>query len=235
MAATLIESASDLTSAINHIHMRLDSHDVAGRDSGQRTETEFDPNEYFSVFRHISLPKGFVLDYFYEKSDTIGNPMLYVRRESESPVTSWPVHFLLRDKDDRNPNVRPVSPENLLLPDGTPESWFELVAFSALAGQFYLFWHANSDDFEFLTTDERLAVIATGCELSDTLKAAALAMEASVVVDIQEQVVDVTYTSFSKWGGFKRQVTRLNRRFPYRTIGENVVINEVPYDCGIRY
>lgn len=235
MTATTIKCAPDLVSGIYRIHTSIDSDGVAVRENGPRTANDFDPNEYFSVFRHISLPKGFVLDYFYEKSDTIGGPMLYVRRESESPVTSWPVHFLLRDKGDRNPNVRPVSPEDLLLPDGTPESWFELVAFSALAGQFYLFWHANLDDFEFVTTEERLAAIVTGCELSEALKAAALAMETSVVVDIQDQVVDTTYTSFSKWGGFKRQVKRLNRRFPYRTIGENFVSNEVPYNCGICY
>jgi hypothetical protein len=101
-------------------------------------EGDFDPNLYFEVLTHLSLPKGKVLDYVYSMEGLGGVPILYVRGENDPQATESPEFGASFD---------------LIQLDGSPESYLEYAIFQEFSNTFYLFWHANYD-YRVLTCGE---------------------------------------------------------------------------------
>jgi hypothetical protein len=141
-----------------------------------RTSDCFDVSKYFQVFRHISPPPGNELDYGYWCFDGDGGPSLFLRDASLPNVIpspeelladppkwgarpgSFPETELEQDAADEM-EARAMAEQEMrqnplasrLQTDGTAEGFFELVLFNAMAGQFYLAWHAAYNDIKILT------------------------------------------------------------------------------------
>ncbi len=194
-----------------------------------RAATDFDPNTYFTVLTHLSMKSGYVLDYVYHYSDMGGEPHLYARPVDETPSGSLAEHW---DRDGQR--------ESRLLPflvtDGSPDGFFQLVVFLRLAGQFYLWWHANYNDLQILTSPEDIeALISVTVDRLEEGKTTALrAIDPRPTVEVSDDRAAVTYCTFTKWGGLKR-LKECFCRLPPHLLLERQLLGEVKYHCGILY
>jgi hypothetical protein len=233
---------------------------VESREHIPRTGECFDVGEYFRVFRHISPPPGYELDYEYWCSGGDGAPDLFLR-----PITAPNVVLnsqeLLADlpKWRRNIDLDAERPSNhnelanqrarereeekrqnplasRLQADGTPESFFELVLFNAVAGQFYLAWHAAYNDIRVLT--ERIEVqrilgeIAT---IPDDQKNWALGIDVYPHVHfLSDELAEVSVIMFSDYEGLFRVTEQISRTYPHRFLHTEKEIL-VEYEGGLQF
>lgn len=186
----------------------------------------FDVNEYFKILKHISVAPGFEVDYFYEGWDlfsTSAAPQLYARRQGDPTLECTPEEPTKEEQENRFGSWTPLPISSVLIPDKTPQGWFELLIFYRYAPQFYLEWHALYDKFVFVGSLEHLIDLIPPLEPSEDEKFyAALDLETDVLVDDKSNpdYVLVTYTGFMEWKGFKRIEEKISRRYPYISISQ---------------
>jgi hypothetical protein len=193
--------------------------------------TEFDPNSYFSVFSHLSMQDGYVLDYVYTFDGLGGYPTMYARETGWQPFLS---------QTDLRPGM-----DNYLdhvQVDDTPEGYLQYAILASTAEQFYLEWHANYNDMEIVCSHKALANITKSLEKGNfgnpiTLveKTRALAItDVEPVVTIAADTATVQVMTFTKWGGFYRMILTIDRSFPHFII--DVQQEQLaPYNCGISF
>ena len=197
-----------------------------------RKGSELDPNTYFKVLKHISVIPRHTLDYVYSYQSTGGQPILYVRRVDAVPfqypeqVSSW----------NRRNDIY-----DCLLADGSPQSFFELVVFRLMAGQFYQFWHACYNDHRIMTSQDDIEQLISGVNSSSrgarlTERQMASMREIDVVplVKMSDTEAAVFYCVFSRWDGLSRQKTAYRRAPPHRNLGE-ISMSKISYDCKILF
>ena len=197
-----------------------------------RKGSELDPNTYFKVLKHISVIPRHTLDYVYSYQSTGGQPILYVRRVDAVPfqypgqVSSW----------NRRNDIY-----DCLLADGSPQSFFELVVFRLMAGQFYQHWHAGYNDQRIMTSQDDIEKLISS--INESVRSAKFTeqqMAAMRALDVQPRVkmIDteaaVFYCTFSSWGGLARQKTAYRLVPPHRILGQ-ITMAKVNYDCGILF
>jgi hypothetical protein len=188
----------------------------------------FDVNQYFDVLTHLSPEQGYVLDYVYFAPGGDGFPYIYARRASDPALADYSAY-------------KEASPENYLdhiQVDGTPEGYFELAALSIMSHQFYLFWHANYNDKEVVSSQERLEeFIALLNEkyrpLTEEQEADILQLDVTPRVNFVGDKVRVRMLVFTKWGGFFEREFTIDRDFPHRMSDNDIEL--VPYNCGIMF
>ena len=120
------------------------------------------------------------------------------------------------------------------------QGYFEYAALDIMADQFYLFWHANYNDYEIVCNRSEVEDIITrvnagdfGAEMNLVQQARARAMKnVEPVVSLSEDTATVQLITFTKWGGFYRETYTIDRSFPH-TIRDVRQQNLVPYDCGV--
>ena len=161
-------------------------------------EGDFDPNRYFEVLTHLSLPQGKVLDYVYEMDGMGGYPILYIRGENEPQITERPEIGAYFD---------------FIQLDGNPESYFEYAVFREYSSSFYLYWHANYDN-RVLTCGE--SAMETIDEVSDyffnkyeyTPKVRSKMERANKIAWYNEEdgLAVVRFTYFTPFAGLMEQV-----------------------------
>ena len=200
-------------------------------ENAQRDGSEFDPNLYFTVLTHLSMSPGYVLDYVYDYNGMGGRPVLYARPEGEALYATYEDFAASALEDDAYLKAVVV--------DGTPESYFELVALSIMGSQFYLDWHANYNDTRIVCDTAALESLldeigSPGSEMRAADQARARSIDLEPVIEIGEAAVQVQIVTFTKWGGFFRETYSLERPFPY-TIMDVQVEELVAYDCGIMF
>lgn len=191
---------------------------------------EFDPNQYFTALTHISMEPGYVLDYIYQYDGLGGYPLVFARLESISREQA---------AEDFRQSGNTDSFLNHVKTDGTEQGYYELIALSFVAQQFYLFWHANYNDTiivpDSAALEEILASIGDfGLPMDEqTLRSVrTLALEPQITFNTD--TVTVKLITFSKWGGFSERTYTLAKDFPHTiTNADNKVV--VPYDCGILF
>jgi hypothetical protein len=198
--------------------------------------SEFDVEEYFTVFEHIDVEPGFVLDYVYRAGPDRGYPVLYVRRADEPRFTTW-------DELDAATGIEP-SPDGEYLSyldqvyvvDGTPEGFFEYVVLRLMGGQFYLHWHAQADDTFVVATRGRLEEILApvAAQMGDDALEAARAADLTPEITFDGDAATVTVATFTRWGGLQRHTFSIERAFPQRIVEERVEV-VAPCDCGITF
>lgn len=197
-----------------------------------RKGSEFDPNTYFSVLKHISVIPHHTLDYVYSYQSTGGQPILYVRRADAVPfqypgqVSSW----------NRRNDIY-----DCLLADGSPQSFFELVVFRLMAGQFYQFCHAGYNDRHILTDKDDIEQLISGvnsssrgARLSERQMASMREFDIAPLVKMSDTEAAVFYCVFSSWGGLSRQKTAYRRAPPHCILGE-ISMSTISYDCKILF
>jgi len=186
----------------------------------------FDANEYFMVLTHLAPKDGYVLDYVYFAPGGDGLPKVYARREGEPTFASYSEY-------------EKAGVENYLSHiqvDGTAEGYYELSVLSIMGGQFYLSWHAEYDDWEVVSSRERLEAIIEWLNekyrpLTEEQVEAALQLDVTPRVKFEGDKVRVRILVFTKWGGFYERIFTIDRNFPHQMIDDDIQL--IPYNCGI--
>jgi hypothetical protein len=228
---TVISNCTEIVSAV----AELQSGDVPDHllETSTKRGDELDINQYFDVLTQISMREGYTLDYVYQSDDLGGYPLPYARPLEQEPYAS-PADI----------------PDNTELPDfrdqlevqDTAQGYFEYVVLDIMADQFYLYWHANYNDYEIVCDRDEVNSIVEevssgnfGYAMSLTQQARARALRnIEPTVSLQEGVAIVQFITFTKWGGFYRESYTIDRSFPH-TIIDVSQDNVVPYDCGVAF
>ena len=100
-------------------------------------------NRFLQVFDKIKLKKGFTLDYTYRAGGLGGEPLIYTRKK-EVPRLSTHEYIEKYRRIDTHPYFNEITIEI------NPESFFQIDVFSQIVNQFYLSWHANYNDHQFI-------------------------------------------------------------------------------------
>jgi len=186
----------------------------------------FDANEYFTVLTHLALEDGYVLDYVYfAPGGGDGAPYLYARPEGEPAFANYS-EYESNGVDDYLSHIQV---------DGTAEGYYELALLSIMGGQFYLAWHFAYNDWEVVSSQERLEGIIEwlneeSTPLTDEQVEAALQLDVTPSVKIEGDKVRVWILVFTEWGGFYERVYTIDRDFPHQMIEDEIEL--VPYNCG---
>jgi hypothetical protein len=250
---TYTPSAAWAQDVVNKIRA-IQPEDIPGtlaQEQGLKTGDEFDVNDYFPVFTHLSIKSGYVLDYFYMISGSGGVPLLYTRTDDQEPYKTFDDYMqdsgnITRAADDvtlvffsiaKNEKVKYGSQISV---SDSPEGYFEYTVLQLLGGQFYLFYKANQYDIRIVCqTDEVDKIIgeidtSNMTPIDDSFKNAAHALDLQPVVNIGEDSADVSLVTFTKWGGFARVSFNISRDYPH-SITKYVNENILKYDCGIKF
>ena len=185
----------------------------------------FDANQYFTVLTHLALEDGYVLDYVYFAPGGDGAPYLYTRREGEPSFANYSEY-------------EKAGIENYLShirADGTAGGYYELAVLSIMGGQFYLSWHFEYNDWEVVSSRERLGTIIEWLNdeyapLTEEQVEAVLQLDVTPRVKFEGDRVLVQILVFTKWGGFYERVYTIDRNFPHQMIDDETEL--IPYNCG---
>jgi hypothetical protein len=198
-----------------------------------RLDGWFDPNEYFSVLKHLSMDNGKVLDYYYYSDGMGGGPILYVRKADTSPAGSlneFKENYYSFYDDSR-------SYLNHVRADDTEESYFQFVVLKKLGGQFYLFWHSNYNDAQIICDNEALEAVLkedTFVQIPNDIKAKARLLDINPTVKMNQDSAVVSLVYFTKWGGFIRETYTISRSFPH-TVQSVDGKTLVEWQCGVMF
>lgn len=190
-----------------------------------RRSEKFDPNIYFSVLTHLSLKPGYTLGSVYDGDRMIHPVFIYARLISDPPLTSFPRLFssvIIRRKKEHQisePPIQPphnreeqrwVSPEFVLIADGTPDSFFQLVLFD------------EYQDVIVSSADMEQAISVWGRMFSDEKIEAVRKMPISLCVEFADTTVAVTFCRFGIETGFARMKKIYNRNPPHKSCSETL-------------
>jgi hypothetical protein len=220
--------------AVNGLRSNLAFPQYFSQENPAKQGGEFDPNRYFEAFTHLHMQEGYVLDYVYHQDGMGGYPLLYARPVDQAPYATE-ADYIATASDQ---------PEylSLVIPQDSPEGYFEYAAFATLANQFYLDWHANYNDWQVLCgkadvetiIQELSAQDAFGIPMTAAQKRQARAITApQPSVEMEAEIATVKTLVFTKWGGFYRRTITIRR-------ADHSIIDEqddllVEYDCGIMF
>jgi hypothetical protein len=228
---TTISNCAQIVSKVSHLQAGAIPQHLF--ETGTKKGDEFDVHQYFDVLTHIAMQDGYALDYVYQIDSLGGYPLLYAHSADQTPYAS----------------VAAI-PENTQLPDfqeyltvdDTEQGYFEYVVMDIMAGQFYLYWHANYNDTQIVCNRQQMYDIVAQVNTGDFGAAMETAQQAKVrtlrnippVVQLTGDSATVEVVVFTKWGGFYRYTYTISRGLPH-TIVDLKQENLVPYDCGIMF
>jgi hypothetical protein len=228
---TMISDCTDIVTAVRNIQPSEIPQGLF--DNGIKQGGEFDANDYFDVLTHVSMQEGYILDYVYS-IDFLGSfPLLYAHPEGQPHYASM---------EDIPQNTDLADFRDHLEVEDVEQGYFEYVVMHMLAGQFYLYWHANYNDTEIVCSRSGVRAIISdvnagnfGSTFDISQKAKARAMKnIEPLVQLGETTATVEILVFTKWGGFYRQTFTISRSFPHKIIDVKEE-NLVPYDCGVMF
>lgn len=236
-------NASQIVASVVRLHTQADKNRPKRLEESDliRNRNEFDVANYFDVLKHISPPEGHVLDYVYCMDIIGGRPSLYLRETGEIPFKTFAEYEAALGGIKKVSETEDCMPTRLRL-DGSAESFFEQFVFDILAGQFYLYWHANYNDSMIITTADDLEHLFKeidkddfGQPLTDEQKNAARKVDLTPrVVFPSDKTAEVSIVIFSKWGGLDRVTRSVTRTYPH--IFKNIKVEKlVSYDCGVMF
>jgi hypothetical protein len=236
-------NAAGVVAAVMNLHAQANKNwpEHFRKESCVRTRKEFDVAGYFGVLKHISPPRGSVLDYVYRFSGGNGRPHLYLR-ETNAPPFKTHTEYEQALGGRKMCRLSEAMLFSRLRLDGSPESFFEQFVFEELAGQFYLAWHNNYNDTEIVTTrDDMERIIKAidkdnfGTPLTDEQKKKARESNLTPSVCwLDEDVAEVSVVCFSKWVGLYRVTRQVERDYPHIVKGRDMQ-RLVRYNCGVRF
>ena len=194
--------------------------------------TEFDIEDYFTVFEHIDAEPGFVLDYVYRATSDRGFPVLYIHRADEPGYATYDEYLAATGADDSSQGDTGYL-DQIYVVDGTPEGFFEYVTLRVMGGRFYLFWHAQEADAQVVATRERLDDLldSVAGPMDDTQMEQGRAADPSPMVSFEGDIATVEILVFTLWGGLSRHTYTIERVFPQQILDLQVEI-VAACDCG---
>lgn len=222
-----------VTSAVEQLHQNLPFPPYFSEPEAAKRGGEFDVNRTLGAFPHLAMQDGHTLDYVYHQDGMGGYPLLYARRNDQPPYAN-----------EAEYDMAPKQPDYLTFvsPQDNPEGYLEYAVFAQSANQFYLDWHANYNDWTVLCgPDDIEAVIQSvsarqdfGRPMTDGQKQAARAIpDQQPTVVLTGPTATVSMLVFTKWGGFYRRTTTINR--DDHSIVDKHDTSVVEYDCGVAF
>ncbi len=190
---------------------------------------KFDVNEYFQALSHLTLEDGFVLDYVYfAPGGGDGAPYVYARQKIETRFANYS-EYEKASIDDYLSHI---------LVDGTAEGFYELAVLSVMGEQFYLGWHFAYNDWEVVSSQERLDAIielmkVNKSSMTDDQFEAILNLDVTPRVEFEGDNVQVWILLFTKHGGFYQRKFTIKRDFPHIMNEEDNLLIE--YNSGDVY
>jgi hypothetical protein len=230
------EDIGRLVVSITTLHKKADAawprHLVEGK---AKNGTELNVSEYFKYFKHISPPKGQILDYVFCGSAN-GRPFLYWRDETAASVKSCGDFKDIYSGTDLNMLA------NQLTLDGDNDAFYEFLIFNILADKFYLSWHSGYNEIWIVTSKEAVEDIIKevntdqfGSNFDDSQMKAARALDVNPAMDVtNKDSVTVSVVTFSKWGGFNRVTKKVSRSYPHIVLEEKQD-NLLEYNCQVMF
>jgi hypothetical protein len=220
--------------AINELQTNLALPPYFRQENPAKQGGEFDPNRYFEAFTHLRMQAGYVLDYIYHQDGMGGFPRLYARPADQAPYATE-ADYLAAAADQ---------PDYLafVVPQDSPEGYFEYAAFAMLANQFYLDWHANYNDWQVLCGKDDVETVIRDFSGQDTFgipftaaqKRQARAIQApQPSVELGTDTAVVRMLVFTKWGGFYHRASVISRADHAILDTQDELL--VGYDCGIMF
>jgi hypothetical protein len=217
--------------AVNDLWSGLTWPEYFGQENPAKQGGEFDPNRDFEAFRRLQMQEGYALDYVYHQDGMGGYPLLYARPVDQAPFAN-----------EAEFSAAPEQPDYLtfVLPQDSPEGYFEYAAFAMLANQFYLDWHANYNDWQVLCGMDDVETIIEDLSSQDvfgTPMTSAQKRQARAIktpqpsVELTAESATVKMLVFTKWGGFYRRTFTILRADHSLVDEQDDVL--VEYDCGI--
>lgn len=230
--------ASDLgchqtIAAVDGMRSNLTVPDYFQQENPTKRGGEFDPNRYFEAFTHLKMKDGFTLDYVYHQDGDRGFPLLYARPVNQAPYANQTEY------------AAPLDDQGYLdfvIPQDSPEGYFEYAAFAMLADQFYLYWHAALNDWQVLCGMDDVEKVIKSLEGEDTFgtpmtdeqkREAREIQDPQPSVELSEKTATVKMLVFTKWGGFYRHVVKIRR-------ADHSILKKqddplVEYQCGVMF
>lgn len=230
-SGTVIASCAQIVSGIAEIQ----SEEVPDHllETSSKRGGELDVNRYFDVLTHLSMRAGYALDYVYQSDDLGAYPLIYARPADQAPYAS---------PADIPRGTELLDFQEYLEVNDTEQGYFEYVVLDIMANQFYLYWHANYNDYDIVCdrdeVNDIVARVSSGefgyaMDLAGQTRARGLRnIEPTVSLNGDRAVVRLL--TFTKWGGFYRETYTIHRTFPHAIINIEQD-NVVPYDCGVAF
>jgi len=177
--------------AIKMMHSKLEFPKHFENKDAKKKGGEFDVMQYFTVFKHIKMQDGYILDYVYHYSIMGGSPELYARKKDKPPfkTASEYTKFIEahpRFEESQKWNESTKKHENTndldklkeiiaifeyysighlylenIQIDRTEEGYLEFITLRLLGEQFYLVWHDLYNDKKIIADE---AVLKKVCE-----------------------------------------------------------------------
>lgn len=206
-----------MTRLIEQAH--LPSHLLEGE--AARKSGDFDVNRFFRVLDQLSVEEGYMIDYVYMYTGTGGHPVLYALAADESPLLTIDDYQALVTTEEGKVDESIISYLNHLLINDTPAGYMQSVIFDTMSNQFYLYWHANYNDWRIICDDDLLDAALDGVlgEVPEEVITAAHEIDLTPTVTLYEDVAEVRVVMFTAWGGVVEWIITIERAFP-RTIHE---------------
>jgi hypothetical protein len=211
---------------------------------GVRADSDFDANQYFSIFPHLKLEKGFQLDYAYDLSGMGGFPIIYTAPRGTPAFTSFQEYVDFAAMNESDPaSYKPNDHKNDYMAhiqvDDSPEGYLQYLLMNIIGDQFYLVWHANYNDTVILCDASDMEDVAkemAGFNLAfpKEIDAKIKTIDFSPTIKVGDTTVSIRLVQFSKWYGFRETEYSIDRKSPHLIMAKpNKTLIE--YDCGIKF
>lgn len=195
-----------------------------------RNDFEFDANQYFKIFTHLSLEDNYVLDYIYYKDSLGGLPLIYTREINSLPFQTFTELLASYGEDisDTGLIVYTNLPHQFdfmdkIQIDNTPESFFEFAVFPFQSGQFYL-WErglyrdekvlCDTSDIKYLIEDAN----KYNLELPEILLKMIEEIRVSPNATVSDDRITISYFLFTKWVGLYQEKIIFDKKDPIRIL-----------------
>ena len=228
---TIVSACTDVVQAFRGVQPGMVPQSL--RETGIKQGGEFDVNDYFKAFTHLSMEQGYTLDYVYQVDFLGAFPILYARPADQPAYAS---------ANDLHAGTELSDYLAHISVDGSEQGYYEFVALSIMARQFYLDWHANYNDTVIVCNDNDVDAIVEDIndgefgipfDMSQQMKIRGM-KDIEPLVKMNDDTALVELIMFTKWGGFYRLTYTINRSFPH-AITDVQQENLVTYDCGIMF
>ncbi len=210
------------------------------QENAVKTADDFDVNAYFTVLDYLSVEDGYFLDYVYQYDFMGGYPVLYTLPDDQEPFKTFDAYYAaLTLANPGGSDFDLPSYTDRIVIDDTPEGYLQMMVLDVMGTQFYLHWHAGYNDFQVICDEDMLDTLLTsdnsfGSPIPEDVQQQARQLDVTPTVKLDEDVAQVEFVGFTKWGGFYRITATIDRNYPravYDSTGENLV----EYDCGVMF
>jgi len=209
-----------------------------------RQATDFDPNSYFQVFKHLSIKPGYTLDFVYFADDWGGKPLVYARKITDAPFTNYEEFLgsynegLTGEQSYAQLNHAFDYLEQIQV-DKTPESYYEFIVLAFLGDQFYLQWHGMYRDQKIICDINDMQYVyaeldSFELEFPQDTKNNIERIDFDSRLLINGDTVSVRIVAFSKWGGFWENIYVMDKENPWNVI-DIQSSSLLEYECGIMF